>query len=81
MGCGMSVPRERLHYSTHPGDTWDAQYAAHRRGVRSATTDPVYEAKWRSARREDEGIVRSERGVEREKREDGPFLSEGWGVR
>jgi len=80
MGCGMSVPRERLHYSTHPGDSWDAQYAANRHGVRSATADPVYEVEWRCARREDEGVVRNERRFEG-RREDGPFLSEGWGTR
>ena len=45
MGCGMSrLPRERLYYSDKPGDDWDAQYAAHRQGVRNATSNPLYQA-------------------------------------
>ena len=51
MGCGMSKqPRERLYYSERPGDSWDAQYAAHRQGVRNMTSDPRYQAEWKRRR-------------------------------
>lgn len=51
MGCGMSKQsRERLYYSERPGDPWDAQYAAHRQGVRNMTSDPRYQAEWQRRR-------------------------------
>lgn len=80
MGCGMSVPRERLHYSEQPGDNWDAQYAANRQGVCNATADLGYEVEWQCTRREAKDLVKNPQRFKRP-REDGPFLSEGWGSR